>query len=57
MVETLITFEELDENGDVKKEFTTPIGSRRYAILNLEDLEDALKQIPQDIVLAIGKNV
>jgi len=53
MVEALITFEELDENGDVKKEFTHKLESRRYDVFNNEDLTDAFKRIPSDIDLAI----
>ena len=41
MVEALVTFEELDEHGDVKKEFTHKLESRRYDVFNNECVTDA----------------
>jgi len=53
MVEALIEFEELGENGDVKKDFIQKLESRRYEVFNIEDLTDAFKKIPADFGLAI----
>ena len=51
MVEASIIFEQIYANGGVEKEFTHTLNSRRYDILNEDDLKEALNDIPADIEL------
>jgi hypothetical protein len=53
LIEAVVVFDQLDEEGHVVKEFIRTLNSRRYDIFNKDDLKEALNAIPGDIELQI----